>query len=542
MKNVFLTIVFFGNICVYAQQTIGLFLNTEDSYNGYTLFAPMTFTTTYLIDNCGEKVHSWDSTYRPGQSAYILEDGTLLRTGNTSNSTFNVGGSGGIIEMIDWDGNVIWHYTISSTLECQHHDVQFLPNGNILVISWDSKTNAEATQAGRTTSGATLWSEKLLEIEPDLVNGGGTIVWEWYAWDHLVQDVDNGLDNYGNVSTSPELININFSSRNPTNKDWLHINAVDYNEEFDQIILSNHNFSEIWVIDHSTTTAEASGHTGGNYNKGGDLLYRWGNPQAYDQGTSSDQLLFLQHDSYWIEDSFLDGGKIMVFNNQAGDTEDYSTVNIIDPPIDGNGNYSYSGGAYEPSVFHWTYQAPVATDFFASNISGARMLPNSNVLICEGPSGKFFEVDYAGNIVWEYVNPVNNTGPMTQYTTATQNLVFRSLRYAPDYSGFTNHTLIPQGYIEIGSTFNCNIFLGLNEEEMEHTIYPNPAKNRIVISSDYQQKTISIFSVLGESILEQSYDQNETSIDVSHLPNGLYLVNIVNDEGYSVSKKVIISK
>jgi hypothetical protein len=38
----------------------------------------------------------------------------------------------------------------------------------------------------------------------------------------------------------------------------------------------------LWVIDHQTTTAQAASHTGGRYNKGGDLLYRWGNPQTYD--------------------------------------------------------------------------------------------------------------------------------------------------------------------------------------------------------------------------------------------------------------------
>ncbi len=443
---------------LHAQQTIGLFSNTVDSYDGYTLFAPMSNTTTYLIDNCGEQVHSWNSTYRPSLSAYILEDGTLLRCGNTLNSAFNAGGSGGIIEMIDWNGTVIWDYTISSTTECHHHDIEYLPNGNILAIAWDSKTSAEATQAGRTTSGSTLWSEKIVEIQPDLINGGGTIVWEWKVWDHLVQDADNTKDNYGTVSTSPELIDLNFVSGSPTSTDWLHVNSIDYNADFDQIILSSHSFSEIWIVDHSTTTAEAASHSGGTYNKGGDLLYRWGNPRTYDQGTVGDQQLFNQHDANWIENPLTDGGMIMVFNNQVGDTSDYSEVNIIDPPVDLNGNYSYSGSAYSPSNFHWTYQAAVPEDFYARNISGAHRLPNGNTLVCEGTSGRFFEVDYSGNSVWEYINPVSNSGPMTQGSTATQNIVFRCTRYAPDYSGFTGKSLTPQGYIESGSTFSCTLF------------------------------------------------------------------------------------
>ena len=62
-----------------------------------------------------------------------------------------------------------------------------------------------------------------------------------------------------------------------------------------QIMLSVFEFSELWVIDHSTKTAEAAIHEGGRSGKGGDLLYRWGNPRAYRAGTVKDQKLFGQH-------------------------------------------------------------------------------------------------------------------------------------------------------------------------------------------------------------------------------------------------------
>jgi hypothetical protein len=35
----------------------------------------------------------------------------------------------------------------------------------------------------------TVWSEQILEIKPSGISGG-TIVWEWHLWDHLVQDYD----------------------------------------------------------------------------------------------------------------------------------------------------------------------------------------------------------------------------------------------------------------------------------------------------------------------------------------------------------------
>ena len=58
------------------------------------------------------------------------------------------------------------------------------------------------------------------------------------------------------------------AGRPNTNADWTHFNAVDYNPELDQIVISVHAFSEIWIIDHSTTTAEAAGHKGGRAARG----------------------------------------------------------------------------------------------------------------------------------------------------------------------------------------------------------------------------------------------------------------------------------
>jgi hypothetical protein len=68
-----------------------------------TCFAPIGSKTTYLMDNDGNTVHSWAGDYRPGQSVYLLEDSTLLRTANTGDTTFNAGGAeGGSSSSIGW--------------------------------------------------------------------------------------------------------------------------------------------------------------------------------------------------------------------------------------------------------------------------------------------------------------------------------------------------------------------------------------------------------------------------------------------------------
>ena len=274
---------------------------TATTDEGYNLFAPLGETTTYLIDDVGDTVFTWPGAYRPGNAVYLLENGNLLRTGNTNSANFDVGGAGGIVEEIASDGTVTWSFEYDSTQGRLHHDIEPLPNGNVLMIAWELKTESEALAAGRNPSLLTegeVWPDIVIEVDPT----NDTIVWEWRVWDHLVQDYDSDQANYGVVADHPELIDLNFygSRTRLGGADWNHINSIDYNAEFDQILLSVRSFSEIWVIDHSTTTAEAASHTGGNSGKGGDLLYRWGNPQAYDAGGADDQQLFVQHDAQWI--------------------------------------------------------------------------------------------------------------------------------------------------------------------------------------------------------------------------------------------------
>lgn len=548
MKLLFysISLFFFLSFHSFSQQTVGLFTNTPQSFDGYTLFTPQYSKKTFLINNCGEKVHDWSSQYFPGLSCYLLENGNLLRTGRIP----GMGGGSGIVEMINWNGTVIWSHSVSSSHGRQHHDIEILPNGNILLIVWDNRTQSEVNQTGSSTSNSYINSEQIVEIQPNLVTGGATVVWEWKAWDHLVQNVDAVKNNYGSVALSPEKIDINFL--NHTTSDWLHINGIDYNQEFDQIIISVHNFSEFWIIDHSTTTAQSAGSSGGTYGKGGDILYRWGNPQAYDQGTTSSQKLFLQHHTHWIPNSLRDGGKILLFNNQAGTpySQNYSTVNTLTLPVDTNGFYNYIGGAFAPISFDWTYQAPIAPNFYSNIISGAERLKNGNTLICEGTKGKFFEIDSSNNIVWEYINPVSDTGAVVQGTIIQNNHVFRATRYAPNYIGLNGKTLTPQGYIESGSTFNCNLFTSNKELEktskIDYHLYPNPAKNivRIKINDTKNEfLNLKLYNLSGKCLIYKPVKNNsiDFELDVSSLVQGVYFITLSDGNGIK-TKKLIINK
>jgi hypothetical protein len=371
--------------------------NTPEPYPGYTLFMPINAVNVYLIGNNGNTAHTWESVFNPGLSVYLLENGNLLRTAKTANTRFDIAGRGGKVMEIAPDGGTVWEYAYSDEQAVLHHDIEYMPNGNILMIAWEYKSDTEAIAAGRNpdnvgTGG--LYPDMIIEVNP-LTN---TIVWEWHVWDHLVQDYDAGKANYGSVAAHPERIDLNFVQMNP---DWTHFNSIAYHEEFDQIMVSVHEFSEIWIIDHSTTTEEAAGHTGGNSGKGGDLLYRWGNPQAYDAGSASDQKLFKQHDAQWIDAGYPGSGNILIFNNGMGRPGgNSSSVEEITPPVDGSGNYAMSNSVYGPESAAWTYDLPVS--YYSSNISGAQRLPNGNTLICSGANGYFLEVTADKESAWEY--------------------------------------------------------------------------------------------------------------------------------------------
>ena len=497
----------------YAQTTVGLIQhNTGTLDNGYVLFAPINSNTTYLIDKCGKQMKTWTSNYKPGQSCYILPDGTLLRPGNTNNTTFNAGGKGGVIEKINWNGTVTWSYTLSSTTECQHHDIKALPNGNVLAIVWESKTSTQAIAQGRNPAltTTTVWSEKIVEIQPVGLTGGN-IVWEWHVWDHLVQDFDNSKPNFGVVASSPQLLNINYSATSNTTigQDWIHLNSIDYNASLDQILVSSHSFDEIWIIDHSTTTAQAASHAGGNSNKGGDILYRWGNPQAYNNGSVANQKFFGQHNAHWIENGLPYQNQIMIFNNGNGRTGgNYSTIEIINPPVSG---FTYSTTLpYLPTSTSWIYNANNTYSLYAQNISGAEQLSNGNVIFANGPSGIFKEINSTGTVLWEYVNPLNNSGIINQGVAPTQNLAFRCSFYPSNYAGFASQTLTTGTTIETTNTVSstCILTTALTEYITSNTInmYPNPAKDFIKITESNIQR-VKIMNVTGQIVYQTHYPQ-----------------------------------
>lgn len=536
----------------YAQNTVGLIsYDPAQAFEGYNILYPHNQPNVYLLDMCGEIVHTWEDEpdVRPGNTAYLREDGTLVKTKRPAAVAGNpiwAGGGGGTVEIRDWDNNLLWSFTKNDTLERLHHDIEPLPNGNILMIVWEEIRVDELIANGRDTSITTqnkIWSDYIIEVNPDT----DEIVWEWHAWDHLVQDFDSTKANFGVVSEHPELIDVNYFTNNG-NPDWMHANAIDYNEDMQQILLCVPFFGEVWVIDHTTTTAQAAGHFGGMGNRGGDLLYRWGNPSVYKSGTAADQKLFNPHDAHWVGDyvDFMNPyfGKIAVFNNRAG--ADFSTVNIFTPPWDMyEWQYTLDSPTWGPNDFDLTKTHPVSPqNLYSTGLSSVQVLPNNNFLICDGRHGYTFEMTPDDEIVWEYRTPLIGGQPATQGDSLSinNNLTFRFNRIPTDFPAFEGKDLSQKGWIELepDSSF-CDKILPTTNRMKEYylEIFPNPVNDILTLEWKGGIWTdVVIYDMVGHEMERFTATGGRKFIDVSEWSEGMYFVQIGGVE----VRKLIVSR
>lgn len=461
----------------------GLILNEPGAFDGLTIIEPLRSKEVHLVDMAGKVVHTWKCAYPPGAWLHLLPNGNLLRGGHKEDQArFHGGGIGGVIQELDWDGNVVWEFELATEERRLHHDFEPLPNGNLLAIAWEYHSKEESIAHGRDAAKAEdvgLWPDVLVELKP-IRPRGAEIVWTWRAWDHLVQDRDPAKPGYGSLRDFPGRIDVNADHRyekkeeTPEEKkkredlegqmkklgytggdappdgkdapkdgpdggkppeppkpsgDFMHTNAVDYLPEEDLIVLSSPHLCELFVIDHGTTTKEAAGNTGGRRGHGGELLWRWGNPQNYGMGTEADRRNFYQHDPSWLPGSRVGELHLLFFNNgMKRAPKEFSVVEeIVLPFVGEKGFVRAANEPFGPKETVWSYSDP---DHFVSQfISGAQRMPNGNTLICEGKTGRVFEVTKDGKVVWDYRNPLGGElEPSPQGGKAPPHALFRAVR------------------------------------------------------------------------------------------------------------------
>jgi hypothetical protein len=356
------------------MRQLGLTVYKPDqAFHGYTLFAPMRGTSAYLIDMQGAIVHRWQLPYRPGDYGYLLDNGHLLVSGQTGKGP-TLGGRGGIVMEMDWQGRVLWEYA-EDTL---HHDFCRMPNGNTMVLGWEPipaemVNRVKGGQPGTELEGS-IWCDYFREITPNK-----QVAWEWHAYQHLDPDTD----------TICPL---------ERRQEWTHANTCEVLPD-GTLLTSFRVLNTVGIIDKPS----------------GRFLWKWGKNE-----------LGHQHDP-----NPLPNGHLLIFDNgfhalRPGPGAQ-SRIIEVDP---------------KTNTIAWKYEARPGWDFFSYFISGAQRLPNGNTLICEGMTGRIFEVTHEGEIVWQYTNPFFDEDERF----GRVNLVFRAYRYGPDFPGLAGHALDPARY------------------------------------------------------------------------------------------------
>lgn len=400
-----------------------------------------------LLSANGEVLHDWPAVQHvsEGTTSELLPNGLNVRTSSPGNwlihRTFPVGAHG-TIELVNPDGSVAWSFTLLEPgLRVLHHDIEPLPNGNILATVYESMSFEEAEAIGwvrQPTETLLLppplrqfWTERIIEISPDLTTGDAEIVWEWNTRDHLIQDIDPTKPNYGSIK--PDCLKLDLNYTQMANFFFcmgqvFHLNVISYDAEHDQILLGSAMHDEIWIIDHSTTTAEAQGQAG-------DLLYRFGNPSAHRAGPFESKTLYWQHDPHWLRKDRPRSGEILLFNNGArrhadgspnlGETrmgfdEAYSELLEVRLPRRSDGSYQWSPDApLNGAEITWSWNRENTSDLFSPFMGSARRMPNGNTLVVQGYDKRIRELTPDGDTVLDY----RLGGP---------GRIYRVLPYGPD--------------------------------------------------------------------------------------------------------------
>ena len=85
--------------------------------------------------------------------------------------------------------------------------------------------------------------------------------------------------------------------------------------------------------------------------------------------------------------------------------------------------------------------------------------------------------------------------------------------------------------------------IGLTETKIQNNIniYPNPTNQNFTIEATEIPKAIKLFNIVGQLVYSETPMQNTNQIQVSHLPKGLYFVQIHQQNGESLLRKVVVN-
>jgi len=479
----------------------GIKYSSEESYGGYTMFE--NSLSTFLVDNCGEIVNTWEVTNSELHTK-LLPDGQLIYLQNNR------------VYIRDWDDNIQEVIAPGDDDIILVYEVIELENKNLLCLARELFSESDFDAIGYEFSPGE--SASRIDAVVELDRATGDVVWRWNLSDHVIQERDIAQPNYGVVKDNPQLLDLDaVLEYDWTFQESFMINGMDYNAELDQIVLSIRKINEIAIIDHSTTTEEAAGSTGGKYGKGGDILYRWGNPQNYGYGDEDDHLSYYQHNPNWIHYGE-HAGSIIYYNNGLTRPGNFSEAYIIKTPHF-EGNYIREDDqAFGPEVPTEIYSENTTniSDLFSEYTSGAKVLPNGNIFITEGDEAILREFTPDGILVWEYHVPLSG-------------YIFRGVRYGADYPAFEGRDLTPQGTVEQPpSDYECSI-MTTTSDLTESTLEILFSQNKVdIVNPDLLYYAAKIISLSGMTVQKFESDQFHEKMTLMTQQSGLYILQIMD--------------
>jgi hypothetical protein len=507
---------------------------------GYVLTGAYGGASTVLLDSTGGVAFTWDHSKLTdaegrlnGYSCYLLPNGNLLRSAIVPENTVAsaMAPRQGIIQEIDHSGKIVWRYQLANDTFMLHHDIKPMPNGHVLAVTFVVQTKAQMIATGVDTAilgrGASaakfILSEKIIEIDPK-ASGGPKIIWEWRMYDHVIRG--------DSAAAHPELFSGTICPALFYTNQWVHLNGLDYNPKLDMILFSSRIFSELYIIDHGTTTQEASGHTGGKRGKGGDLLYRWGKPANY-KATGGTTINVL-HCVNWIPETYPGGGDIIFFHNNgsmgmakseaAGMKSSQSQVIEVKPPMDANGVFSFTPGQpFGPAQPTWLF-APTDS-FYSMSMSSAFRLPNGNTLAQVAYPSNGGGMDISGNsIIVEVDNskkvlskiPLALKGEAVEKSNPSKYNPAKIMFYEKNFAGI------------LALLSNSGI------HEKKELLSPGSPYSRMKINrragviefSDVAGCTIDLFNMQGKKVYSTKIKNAGISVESAIFPRGLYCARI----------------
>jgi len=353
------------------------------STKGYTLLTPHGDASAYLIDLEGRVVHRWTFTHiKPGYGR-LLENGNLLMTGSDVNLPTPPPD-----EPTKPPPPFEQHITRLGGYHTTLIEVDW--DGNTV---WEYVNRAQHHDFVRLPNGNTIVPE-WVELPEDLhkkVRGGYAKPRERLPrliGDDIVEITPDQKE-VRRIKTW-ELLDPRKDpiGRNRRRWEWTHINGIDVNEKGD-IVFSARGCDRIAVIDGES----------------GKIRFK------FDQAVG-------QHNTTWLPN-----GNILVFDNG----QDASRVIEIDPA---------------EGEIAWNYRGAPPQQFYSGHISGVSRLESGNLLVCEGTSGRLFEVTRSHEVVWEWINPFVNNSPRGDPTVS----IYRAHRYGPDHPAIAGRDLDPDRF------------------------------------------------------------------------------------------------